>query len=73
MNELISLRLCVDESYGIGYLIRTIRADGGTFTHLLSRKTGEWVPCTEEQIKEHIIPSECVFATGALPSVDDPS
>lgn len=70
MTQAVNLKLCVDEKYQIGYLVRTLNLEGGLRALQLLTRYGEWVPCTEQQLKENDIPSDCIFAAHDLPSVD---
>ena len=58
----ISFSLCVDVQHGVGFLVRIQTGDGGAEVHhLLSRKDGSWICTTVDQIREHDIPSACIF------------
>ena len=70
-NE-ISFRLVVDKAHGVGYVVRTDHARESTFTYLLSRKSGLWINCTQREIREHDIPSECIFPVDEMPVADMP-
>lgn len=61
-----SIQLCVRRDYGFGYLVRTMRTAAGEVTHLLSRKSGQWVKADLERIQEDDIPSECLFPVDEL-------
>jgi hypothetical protein len=68
MSQAITLRLCVDENYQTGFLVRTMRLDGGREALQLLTRYGEWVSCTAEQLREQDIPSDCILAAHDLPS-----
>jgi hypothetical protein len=63
----ITFRFCVDSQYHIGFILRTLQMGDRSFIHLLSRKSGRWITCTLEQIKEHDIPIDCLFPVEDLP------
>jgi hypothetical protein len=64
----ISFSMHVNREFGIGYVVRKDRPESGhTFTYLLSRRSGLWINCTEQEIQEHNMPSECIFPLDELP------
>jgi hypothetical protein len=68
-----TITLHVNEQYTTGFVVRTAKHwHGRVDTHVLSRKTGEWIQISEQQIREHDIPSECIFAADEMPAADQP-
>lgn len=45
----------------IGVMARTTDANGSKIIHLLSCRTGQWIPVTKQQMDENDIPPECLF------------
>jgi hypothetical protein len=65
----ITISVHVDPQYTTGFVVRTIKdADGKEIKAILSRKSGKWIPITAQQIREHDIRSECIFAPDDLPA-----
>ncbi len=67
-NPKISFECKKDVLNCVGFIIRSTRTDDGSETlHLLSRLDGVWLRTTAEQIREHDIPSECLFPVDEMP------
>ncbi len=67
-NPRISFECHKDTLNCVGFVIRTTQTDDSTKTlHILSRLDGVWLRVTAEQIREHDIPSECLFPVDEIP------
>lgn len=52
----------VQPQYRMGIVSRTqSNPDGTKIVQLLSRRSGLWIPVTQQQMSENDIPAECLF------------
>lgn len=64
----VRIRVYVDPDRNTAFIVRTIGAGRDKIMHFLSRTTGRFIPCTEQQIRELEIPDECLFSASELTS-----
>jgi hypothetical protein len=69
----VVISLHVNREYTIGVLVRTIQKGGKEILDVLSRKTGQWIRITSQQLKEQDIPTECLFAADEMPNATESS
>lgn len=63
----VRIRVYVDPERCTAFVVRTIGAGREMVMHFLSRKTGQFIPCTQQQIRKRDIPAECLFSADNLP------
>jgi hypothetical protein len=58
----MTFEMLIAKQFMYGVMARTTsKADGSQIVHLLSRRSGLWIPVTQAQIDEQDIPGECLF------------
>jgi hypothetical protein len=67
----MNFEIFIKQQYMMGVMARTQpKQDGTQIVHLLSRRSGLWIPVTQQQLDEQDIPAECLFMVQELASTD---
>lgn len=59
----------INQQYMIAIMARTqSNTDGTKIVHLLSHRSGLWIPITQQQMSDGDIPAECLFVVQEMAS-----
>lgn len=57
----MTFEMFIAKQFMMGVMARTTDANGTKIVHLLSRRSGQWIPVSQAQIDKQDIPPECLF------------